>query len=288
VVANDAVTFATLDPMNRTARHSAPAVVEVFGDRCFQYDSAVTVGEPGAWRIGVKPNSGFFVNSNTVVTAARVSEKIAFEPIYGQWGDAPFEQSQQSCSELEAIGSATMSWKQGAGPFLRLFDGRWAAGSIVASNDDVAVIRLERVTSDGNTLVSTWTPWDPASAPGDPLPFSPSGAVTGSLLAIHHPEESRFNGGWHLTTGQVVACTVLSDKDTRIQEGKDFAVDLYSDLGSTGAPILDVQGFVVGMIRGRFGQRPDVCEADIYRGKNTLGILSDFIADPPSMTSVRL
>ena len=41
---NDAVTFATLDPISRVARHSAPAVVEVFSDRCFQYDSSITLG----------------------------------------------------------------------------------------------------------------------------------------------------------------------------------------------------------------------------------------------------
>ena len=172
VVTNDAVNFATLDPISRIARHSAPAVVEVFGDRCLQYIPA-SYGVPasGTWDIGVKPFSGFFVNSSTIVTAAGVSNKIAFDPEAGSWGAGGYGQSQQSCSELEAMGPTTTSWEQGAGPFVRLFDGRWASGSIVASNDNVAVIRLERVTSDGDTLVSTWAPWNPALAPGDPLRF---------------------------------------------------------------------------------------------------------------------
>ena len=283
---NDAVTFATLDPISRVARHSAPAVVEVFSDRCFQYDSSITLGEPGAWRIGVKPNSGFFVNDSTIVTAARVREKIAFDEVNGVWGEAPFEQSQQSCSELEATMMPGSSWEQGAGPFVRLFDGRWAAGSIVASSDEVAVIRLDRVTSNGNTLVSTWAPWDPASAPGDPLPFAPSGAEAGTVLAIHHPEGGRNAGGWHLTTGQVIACSKLNEADGLIQEGIRFAVDLFSDLGSLGAPVLDDAGFVRGVIAGEVSAHPDVCKEDIYRGKNNQGILSDFIADPPRMTSV--
>ena len=289
VVTNDAVKFSALDPISRIARHSAPAVVEVFGDRCLQYIPA-SYGVPasGTWDIGVKPFSGFFVNSSTIVTAAGVSNKIAFDPEAGSWGAGGYGQSQQSCSELEAMGPTTTSWEQGAGPFVRLFDGRWASGSIVASNDNVAVVRLERVTSDGDTLVSTWAPWNPALAPGDALPFSPSGAVPDSVLAIHHPEESRFSGGWHLTTGPVVACDALSVQDQPIEVGLSFAVDLYSDPGSIGAPVLDDQGFVVGMIdpTGAVGVHPDVCKEDIYRGKNTLGILSDFLADPAQMTRV--
>ena len=54
--------------------------------------------------------------------------------------------------------------------------------------------------------------------------------------------------------------------------------------------MLDEQGYVVGIL-DEFGlskligvaQHPDVCKRDRYRGKNTLGILSDFLAAPADM-----
>ena len=69
----------------------------------------------------------------------------------------------------------------------------------------------------------------------------------------------------------MVACDALSVQDQPIEVGLSFAVDLYSDPGSIGAPVLDDQGFVVGMIdpTGPVGVHPDVCKEDIYRGKNT-------------------
>ena len=36
------------------------------------------------------------------------------------------------------------------------YEENWAAGKVLAANDVAAGIELERVTSNGDTLVSTW------------------------------------------------------------------------------------------------------------------------------------
>lgn len=278
IVDYDTVSLSELDPMGRVARSSAPAVVEVFGDRCLQGPTEWT---DGMWRISTAPTTGFFVSNDVIVTSAKATKKLTFEEDKGKWGADGYLVSQLSCSEYAAQMGGT--WEEGQGPFIRLFDDRWASGTVVASDSNIAVIKLTAVTSNGNTLANTWAPWTDASIPGDPLPFAPSGAASGSVLAIHHPFDGRRTGGWHLTVGPVVSCDKLSSQ----MPGNRFAVDLYTDNGSVGGPILDGQGFVLGVITDEASTgHPDVCKEDIYRGRNTLGILSSFLAAPPSMTGV--
>ena len=287
---NDDVQVTALEPLSRVARSSAPAVVEVFGDRCFFQPPANSTQEPG-WTITQTPSTGFFVSANVVVTDVQAVRKLVRQfdnkGTDMGWGEAPFTANVSSCAEQEAYEASVRSpnersvWEQGRGPFVRLFDGRWAAGRVLATNTDIAVIELERVTSNGNTLVDTWEAWSPASAPGDPLPLSPAGTVTGRVVAIHHPLEARENGGWHMTTGSVVACDALPQVSNRL------ALDLYSDRTSEGAPVLDAQGYVVGILdQCCVEEHPDVCKPDRYRGKNTLGVLSEFLAAPARMSSM--
>jgi len=283
---NDNVNVTALEPISRVARSSAPAVVEVFGDRCFF--QAVDATE-SAWTIAQTPSTGFFVSANVVVTDVQAIRRLTYQEIEKGWGEAPFTANVMSCAEQEADEARRRSpnersvWEEGRGPFVRLFDGRWAAGRVLAKNDDIAVIELERVTSNGNTLVDTWETWSPASAPGDPLPLSPTGTVTGRVVAIHHPLEARETGGWHMTTGSVVACDYLSDQ----MPPNRVALDLYSDRTSEGAPVLDAQGYVVGILdKFGVGQHPDVCKPDRYRGKNALGILSEFLAAPADLANM--
>ncbi|MFP6571777.1 MAG: serine protease, partial [Vicinamibacterales bacterium] len=283
---NDAVELIDLEPMSRVARSSAPAVVEVFGDRCFR-KSATETGS--AWTIVQTPNTGFFVNDRVVVTGLAGIRKLEFNETMQGWGDAPFPQGIFSCAEQEADEKTRQdadylsTFEEGAGPFIRLFDGRWASGKVLATNDFAAVIELERVTSDGNTLVSSWEAWNPALAPGDALPLSPSSTATGTVLTIHNPAEARKSGGWFMTTGPVVSC---DDVNVFINANL-LALDLYTDGISAGAPVLDDQGYVVGIIDSqRVGKHPDSCKADRYRGKNSLGKLSDFLASPNDMAGM--
>jgi len=285
---NDDVQVTALEPLSRVARSAAPAVVEVFGDRCF-FKPVDATREPG-WTITQTPSTGFFVSANVVVTDVQAVRKLELTSHGGTdmgWGEAPFTANPFSCAEQEAYEASVRSpnersvWEQGRGPFVRLFDGRWAAGRVLAKNADIAVIELERVTSNGDTLVDTWEAWSPASAPGDPLPLSPTGTVTGGVVAIHHPLEARENGGWHVTTASVVACDALPQMWNRL------ALDLYSDRTSEGAPVLDAQGYVVGILdQCCVEEHPDICKPDRYRGKNTLGVLSEFLAAPARMSSM--
>ena len=264
---NDTVELTDLDGLSRVARSSAPAVVEVFGDRCFRTSSTQSV-----WTLLQMPSAGFFVNDRVVVTGIAGIRKLEYNEGSKGWGEAPFPQSIFSCAEQQAEEKTWQepddlsTFEEGAGPFIRLFDGRWASGKVLATNDVAAVIELERVTSNGDTLVSTWDAWDPALAPGDPLPLSPGSAVTGTLLTIHSPEEARVNGGWFMTTGPVVSCDSVNDflAGTAL-----VALDVYTDRISTGAPVLDEEGYVVGIIDGeRVGVHPDSCKAERYKGKN--------------------
>jgi len=282
----DDVQLAALDPLGRVARSSAPAVVEVFGDRCFSQGVGNTESN---WHIVQTPSTGFFVSDRVVVTDVQAVRKLAYDNLNKLWGEAPFPSNAFSCAEQAEYEATVLPpnerslWEEGKGPFIRLFDGRWAAGKVLAQDEDIAVIEIERVTSDGNTLVDTWGIWQPDLMPGDPLPLSPSSTVSGQVLAIHHPLEARENGGWMTTTGLVVACPYLSDQIPRNR----VALDLYSDRTSEGAPVLDAQGYVVGIL-DKFGldQHPDVCKADRYRGKNQLGVLSEFLAAPADMASM--
>ncbi len=282
---NDTVELTELDGLSRVARSSAPAVVEVFGDRCFRTSSSQS-----AWTIVQLPSAGFFVNDRVVVTGVAGIRKLEYNEIMQGWGEAPFPQSIYSCAEQEAEEKTWQdaeylsTFEEGAGPFIRLFDGRWASGKVLAANDVAAVIELERVTSNGDTLVSTWDAWDPALAPGDPLPLSPASTVTGTLLTIHNPEEARVNGGWLMTTGPVVSCDYVND---RLAGTGLVALDVYTDRISIGAPVLDEQGYVVGVIDSeRVAVHPDSCKPERYKGKNTLGILSDFLASTADMAGM--
>jgi len=295
---NDDVDVAALEPISRVARSSAPAVVEVFGDRCFRSatDQVGTASaSPASWTITQQPSTGFFVSANVVVTDVQAIRRLARDEELGHWGEAPFTANTMSCAEQEAYedswklpGAPRSVWEEGRGPFVRLFDGRWAAGRVLAQNTDIAVIQLERVTSNGLTLVDTWETWSPASAPGDPLPLAPTGTVTGRVVAIHHPLEARENGGWFMTTGSVIECDYLSDRmPAKNTPFSRIALDLYSDRTSEGAPVLDAQGYVVGILDTfGVGEHPDVCKPDRYRGKNSLGILSEFLAAPADLANM--
>ncbi|HCE02299.1 MAG TPA: hypothetical protein DEQ98_03585, partial [Acidobacteria bacterium] len=152
---NDDVQVTALEPLSRVARSSAPAVVEVFGDRCF-FQPVDATQEPG-WTITQTPSTGFFVSANVVVTDVQAVRRLEYQESTKGWGEAPFTGNALSCAEQETYEASWRSpnersvWEQGRGPFVRLFDGRWAAGRVLATNTDIAVIELERVTSNGNT-----------------------------------------------------------------------------------------------------------------------------------------
>ena len=281
---DDTVNLASLPPLSRVARTSAPSVVEVVGDRCLRrLSNAPSDGKKGQWQMATSPSAGFFVSDRIVLTEAAAIKQIVGNPA-GGWGDPPYPVSPESCAELRAA-SPEDEFEEGAGPFIHLFDGRWASGTVTASNDAVVLIELERVTSDKDLLVSEWETWDPSSAP-KALPLAPDGVTSGTVLTIHHPDKSRSIGGWHLTTGPVVDCDQLQAKHpTNIPGGTWFALDVHTESGSYGAPVLNAEGFVVGVVID--GTRPDdwICESEKYRGKNNLGILSSFLADPPYLSS---
>ena len=74
---DDTVNLASLPPLSRVARTSAPSVVEVVGDRCLRrLSNPPSDGKKGGWQMATSPSAGFFVSDRIVLTEAAAIKEI--------------------------------------------------------------------------------------------------------------------------------------------------------------------------------------------------------------------
>ena len=287
----DSLNFSSLDAMSKAGQWAALAVVQVYADRCM-----INVNGTVDWNFAAMPRTGFFIAPDLIVTDAVVAINLEEDPSGGKFwmgGAAPNPetvgtdgQRPMTCTEAaSAIPGATI--EVGAGPVVQTFDGTWGAGTVVASGEHMALIKLTRGTKNSRQYIDDWPAWDSVSKDIELLKLEPANAARkADALVIHHPEAGRGAGGWHLTTGDIISgCDAFSDLSFWTGNATDaFAVDFWSDEGSLGAPIIDDKGYVVGMIKGEKKQSPDECRGIVSTGKNTLGVLDTFFADPNSVS----
>ena len=288
---SDRVDFDDLDTTSKIARWAAPAVVQVYGDVCM-------LNQNGSidWRFASYPRSGFFIAPDLIITD--VKGILTFETQAdggGFWAGgvtpSPYPPHDtytcQSYVDLNFSGATGISFEVGTGPIIQAFDGTWGAGSVVASNDNFAIIKLTSGSKNKNVFVSDWQSWDAVDKKTSALQLAPEGLTReDNVLTLHHPEFARDAGGWHATTANIID---NCEEDFYFGDfggtaSDVYAVDFWSDAGSIGAPIVDLNGYVVGIVKGDYFDTPDSCYGISHPGKNSLGVLSTFFADPNQST----
>ena len=294
----DTIDFASLDATGQAARWAAAGVVQVIGDRCFigteesADDSSTTNSMAGVvqeWLQTTSPLTGFFIADNLVLTHTAALGSVNTPDESGLYGSVLLSHHQTCEQLLSGYTAPNLRAETGAGPFIQLMDGTWASGQVVSQSDVFTIIQIDRFSPHGNSLVSTWQPWAAYTGHIAVLPLDRESSSVDSQdegVTIHHPFEGRGAGGWHVTTGHRVPECEQLDLRAANSEARAWALDFYTDKGSRGAPLLNNKGMVIGVIADTWGQDPARCKevqgtGDIYRGMNTLGILSSFLADPP-------
>ena len=296
----DGIDYSTLDTPAKVARWAAPAVVQVYGDRCMLDQSG---GAPGpnknstvSWLFASLPRTGFFIAPDLILTERVAVDKFQLDGWGGGgWEGEPPKLPPNGASAIcesyikEAYaGASGIKFEVGAGPIIQTFDGAWGAGSVVASDQHFAIIKLVKGTRNGNTFVADWGDWGLIEKKTSALQLAPADVTReASVVTVYHPSEARHTGGWHAITADIISnCDEFYFGDMGGAATDVYAVDFYSDEGSRGAPILDLNGYVVGMIKGNYNKTPDKCYGKVHLGKNSLGVLSTFFADPNSSTVV--
>ena len=288
----DGIDFDNLGSASKVARWAAPGVVQVFGDVCM-------LNQNGSvdWRFASYPRTGFFIAPDLIITDLKGT--VTFEEKSdggGFWAGgvtpSPFPPHDpytcESFVDLNFPGVNGITFEVGAGPIIQTVDGTWGAGSVVASNDNFAIIKLTSGSKNKNIFVADWQAWNSIEKKIWSLQLALEGSARESrVLTLHHPDFARDAGGWHATTADIINNCESDFYFGDFGGGATdvYAVDFWSDAGSLGAPIIDLNGYVVGMVKGDYFDTPDDCYGIEHPGKNnSLGVLSTFFADPKQST----
>ncbi len=304
----DNIDFENLKPLEQVARWGAQSTVHVIGDRCIDknFQEKVLSGSVGysdAIHLTTDPLTGFFISKDHIMTASYVnftledqenSEGIqqygSSSTGYSYFYPCEAKEKELNNSEVNTGSGIAFDLIQGEGPIIQLFDGTYASGKIVytdACNDisigceGISVIKLEKFSNDPFTLVETWNDWESKRSEILPLPIKKEILFNDEeVVYIHHPLEGNSIGGWYTTTGNLSTCNGNFERSSNFQNPEFFWLDRYVDEGSQGAPVLDSQGYVVGMINSSAPASSINC-GNVARSndRNNLGILSSFLYD---------
>ena len=293
----DNINFNSLSPLEKVARWAAQSTVTVIADRCFD-----TIGNKII--LSTNPYTGFFISNDYVMTHSEnlgtLKEKEAAGAyINGDFGDPNGYGGMYNCMDhqenynndpVNISGGPEFRVEnvEGEGTFIQLFDETFGVGDIVYNKDNIAIIKIEKFTKDVFTPVSSWQDWSVKSSEIIPLPLKNIIEFSNDdVVAIHHPEVANTSGGWFTTVTNLGKCKGNNVRSNYYENPTLFWLDFYSDFGSYGGPILDKDGFVIGMIGGSVSNVDWMCgEVAKSSRRNSLGVLSSFIADSTKVTQV--
>ena len=293
----DNINFNSLSPLEKVARWAAQSTVTVIADRCFD-----TIGNKII--LSTNPYTGFFISNDYVMTHSEnlgtLKEKEAAGAyISGDFGDPNGYGGMYNCMDhqenynndpVNISGGPEFRVEnvEGEGTFIQLFDETFGVGDIVYNKDNIAIIKIEKFTKDVFTPVSSWQDWSVKSSEIIPLPLKNIIEFSNDdVVAIHHPEVANTSGGWFTTVTNLGKCEGNNVRSNYYENPTLFWLDFYSDFGSYGGPILDKDGFVIGMIGGSVSNVDWMCgEVAKSSRRNSLGVLSSFIADSTKVTQV--
>jgi len=290
----DEVVFSDLENLPQVSRWASKAVVQVYGDRCMLNQTQPGTSYPDNinWQFAATPGTGFFIAPDLIVTELSVAlkfEEADDDYWLGGVEPNPLTREKLSCQDKSDIfyDNPDNIIEVGVGPIIQTFDGTWGSGEVVAKSEHFALIKLEKGSKDSNLFIDDWQSWSSVTKDISTLQISPADVSRDdSVAAVHNPLRGRGAGGWHITPGNIINnCEDWFDLSIYGGSSSDaFAIDIWSDSGSLGAPILNKTGHVVGMIKGRYPRDPDECYGTAHTNQNSLGVLSTFFADPKSST----
>ena len=272
----------SLSNIERVGHLAAPSAVVVFGDWCMN-QSPNTDLDQTVFHSTV-PGTGFFVSDSLVLTTTNALRTMEDAPSFIRLpGPSPHgADACQSYGEQLSKNGGNYILESGAGPVIQLFDGRWALGEVVWTDDGTGLgaVRLVAVTDNRKLPFASWAQWD---GPGDNqhwLSLRASDVYQiGETATVHHPDLARSEGGWFVSPNSALTCNINANSQL-------LYLNHYSDIGSDGAPILDDTGSVIAIVEG---QRSDsdgtLCPANkATTTKNSLGPLPRYYADSTSLT----
>ena len=272
----------SLSNIERVGHLAAPSAVVVFGDWCMN-QSPNTDLDQTVFHSTV-PGTGFFVSDSLVLTTTNALRTMEDAPSFIRLpGPSPHgADACQSYGEQLSKNGGNYILESGAGPVIQLFDGRWALGEVVWTDDGTGLgaVRLVAVTDNRKLPFASWAQWD---GPGDNqhwLSLRVSDVYQiGETATVHHPDLARSEGGWFVSPNSALTCNINANSQL-------LYLNHYSDIGSDGAPILDDTGSVIAIVEG---QRSDsdgtLCPANkATTTKNSLGPLPRYYADSTSLT----
>ena len=296
-IKTDNINFNSLSPLEKVSRWAAQSTVTVIADRCFD-----TIGNKII--LSTNPYTGFFISNDYVMTHSEnlgtLKEKEAAGAyLSGDFGDPNGYGGMYNCMDhqenfnndpVNIAGGPEFRVEnvEGEGTFVQLFDETFGVGDIVYNKNDIAIIKIKKFTKDVFTPVSSWQDWSVKSTEIIPLPLKNTIEFSNDdVVAIHHPEVANTSGGWFTTVTNLGKCKGNNVRSNYYENPTLFWLDFYSDFGSYGGPVLDKDGFVIGMIGGSVGNVDWMCgEIAKSSNRNSLGVLSSFIADSTKVTQV--
>lgn len=278
----------------RVGHLAAPSAVVVYGDWCMNQSPNSDLDQPVFH--STVPGSGFFVSDSLILTTTKILRTMEdATPFIRLPGNGPYgADSCESYGKQLSEGGADYILKSGAGPVIQLFDGRWALGEIVWTDESIGLgaLRLVSVTADRKLPFSSWTPWDGATDNQHWLTMRASVVnQIGETATVHHPDLARSEGGWFVSPSNAMNCLINANGpktpiDANDVSHKKLYLNHYSDAGSNGAPIIDDSGFAIAVVQGqRSDSDGELCpEHKAITTKNSLGPLPRYFADSSSLT----